>query len=122
MKKILMCLVVAAVVWTAGADDFGRGGGYTGPSSAVVSKVSEVKKLPDDANVMLEGKIERRLGNEKYLFSDGLDTITVDIDDDEWRGLSIGADDVAIIYGEVDRTPFRAGVEIEVDRIEKKVR
>jgi uncharacterized protein (TIGR00156 family) len=122
MKKILMCLVVAGFVWAVEADEAekGRGGGYTGPSSVVVSKVSDVKKLPDDANVILEGKIERRLENEKYLFDDGEDTITLDIDDDEWRGLSVGADDVVVIYGEVDRSPFRAEVEIEVDRIEKK--
>jgi uncharacterized protein (TIGR00156 family) len=118
MKKILVCLFVAAV-WTVGADDW-QGGGYTGPSSVTVSKVSDAKKLPDDAKVTLEGKIERRLGNEKYLFNDGQDTITLDIDDDEWRGLSVGADDVVIIYGEVDRSPFRAEVQIEVDRIEKK--
>jgi uncharacterized protein (TIGR00156 family) len=116
MKKIgVFFLMAALAVCVINADERG---GFNGPSSFGVRKVSEVKNLPNDTNVMLEGKIERELGHERYLFNDGSDTITVDIDRDEWRGLTVGPDDVVILYGEVDRS-FQ-GVKIEVERIEKK--
>ncbi|MDR1231985.1 MAG: NirD/YgiW/YdeI family stress tolerance protein [Spirochaetaceae bacterium] len=116
MKKIgVFVLMVALSACMIDADEWG---GFSGPSSFVVRKVSEVKNLPDDTHVILEGKIERELSPERYLFNDGSDTITVDIDRDEWRGLTVNPDDVVILYGEVDRS-FQ-GVKIEVDRIEKK--
>ena len=74
--------------------------------------------MPHDTNVVLEGKIEGYLGNEKYLFNDGEDKITLEIDDDVWNGLEVGPDDVVLIYGEVDKKFQR--LEIEVERIEKK--
>jgi uncharacterized protein (TIGR00156 family) len=116
MKKIgTFFLMVALSACMIDADEWG---GFTGPSSFVVSKVSEVKNLPNDTNVMLEGKIERKLSREQYLFNDGTDTITVEIDREDWRGQTVGPDDVVILYGEVDRSI--QGVKIEVDRIEKK--
>jgi uncharacterized protein (TIGR00156 family) len=113
---VLIMLAVPAI--TAGADDWTRGGGYTGPSTVTVRKISDVKTLPDDTDVVLEGRITERLGNEKYLFSDGADTIALEIDDDDWHGLKVGAEDTVILYGEVDRGFGR--IEIDVDRIEKK--
>ncbi|MDR2633131.1 MAG: NirD/YgiW/YdeI family stress tolerance protein [Treponema sp.] len=107
-------LVFAGTLWADGW----KGGGYTGPSSVQVSKVSAVKNMPHDTDVVLEGKIESYLGNEKYLFNDGSDTIILEIDNDEWNGLEIGVDDIVIIYGEIDKKKQR--IEIEVERIEKK--
>jgi uncharacterized protein (TIGR00156 family) len=116
MKKIGVIFLMAALAACGiSADEWG---GFTGPSSLVVGKVSEVKNLPNDTHVVLEGKIERELSRERYLFNDGTDTITVEIDRDEWHGLTVGPDDVVVLYGEVDRS-FQ-GVKIEVERIEKK--
>jgi uncharacterized protein (TIGR00156 family) len=116
MKKVgVFFLMVALSACMIDADERG---GFTGPSSLAVRTVSEVKNLPDDTNVMLEGKIERELGPERYLFNDGTDTVTVEIDREKWRGLTVGPEDVVVLYGEVDRS--LRGVEIEVDRIEKK--
>jgi uncharacterized protein (TIGR00156 family) len=118
-KRLVFVVFIMAAVFAgiAGADER-KGGGYTGPSSTQVSKVSEVKTMPDNTVVVLEGKIESYLGDEKYRFSDGSDTITIEIDNDEWNGLEAGANDVVVIYGEVDKK-FRR-VEIEVEKIEKK--
>jgi uncharacterized protein (TIGR00156 family) len=52
------------------------------------------------------------------MFSDGSDTIIVEIDHDLWYGLSVGESDVVVIYGEVDKNYGR--VEIDVDRVVKK--
>jgi uncharacterized protein (TIGR00156 family) len=109
--------MLAVFVCVAGADGW-RGGGYTGPSSINASKVDEVKTMPHDADVVMEGKIESYLGNEKYLFNDGSGTITLEVDNDVWKGLEVGPNDAVIIYGEVDKKFQR--LEIEVERIEKK--
>jgi uncharacterized protein (TIGR00156 family) len=100
------------------ADDAPRGGGFTGPSSIKVSTIAEVQNMPHDADVVLEGKIESHLRDEKYIFNDGHETIVVEIDHDVWNGLSIGPEDIVIISGEIDRKFQR--IEVEVDRIVKK--
>ncbi|MDR0722580.1 MAG: NirD/YgiW/YdeI family stress tolerance protein [Treponema sp.] len=119
MKKIFVfaILMLTAFVCVIGAEGW-KGGGYTGPSSINVSKASEVKNMPHDTDVVMEGKIESYLGNEKYLFNDGSDTITLEIDHDVWNGLEVGPNDIVIIYGEVDKKFQRS--EVEVERIEKK--
>jgi uncharacterized protein (TIGR00156 family) len=122
MRKVFVFFMLSAFMLVAFACDLvadgWRGGGYTGPSSVNVSKASDVKNMPHDTDVVMEGRIESYLGNERYLFNDGSDTITLEIDNDEWRGLEVGPDDVVIIYGEIDKKFQR--LEIEVERIEKK--
>ena len=90
--------------------------GYTGPGLSPVT-VADAKNLRDDSPVVLQGKIEMFLGNEKYLFTDSTGTITVEIDNRLWAGLSINQNDTVEISGEVDKN-FR-GVEIEVNSIKK---
>ena len=92
-------------------------GGYTGPTIDTAS-VADAKKLSDDTPVVLVGKISKSLGGEKYLFSDGTDTVTIEIDDDDWRGLSVSEKDTVEIRGEVDKDFL--SVEIDVDSISKK--
>lgn len=47
-----------------------------------VTTVKAAIALPDDTPVRLEGRIERELGDEKYLFRDETGEIVVEIDDD----------------------------------------
>jgi len=77
--------------------------------------------LPNDAPVLLQGKILKSLGNEKYLFSDNSETITIEIDDKLWGELSVGENDTVEISGEVDKERF-SKVEIEVNGIKKVVK
>jgi uncharacterized protein (TIGR00156 family) len=110
--KYLVCL---AILFTLIALT-GYAQGYTGPGLDPIT-VAEAKSLRDDSPVVLRGKIERSLGDEKYLFSDGSGTITVEIDNRVWNGLSVNQNDTVEISGEVDKD-FR-GVEIEVSDIKK---
>ncbi len=71
--------------------------------------------MADDAFVIIQGNITQGLGDEKYVFTDGKDTITVEIDDEDWKGLNVGPDDVVVITGEVDKS--WNNVEIDVDEI-----
>ena len=92
-------------------------GGFTGPSLAKLT-VAEALKLSDDTPVVLEGKIEKNLGGEKYLFKDNTASVTVEIDNDEWRGITVNEQDIIEIRGEVDKDLMN--FEIDIDSISKK--
>jgi uncharacterized protein (TIGR00156 family) len=88
--------------------------GFRGPGPDIVT-VDVAKSLKDDYPVVLRGKIERFLGDEKYLFADETGNIIVEIDDRLWRGISIDQNDLVEITGEVDRGFTR--IEIEASGI-----
>jgi uncharacterized protein (TIGR00156 family) len=110
--KQAVCLTVLLAL--AGLTIYAQG--YTGPGLEPIT-VAEAKNLRDDSPVVLRGRIERFLGDEKYLFSDGSGTVTIEIDNRLWVGLSVNQDDMVEISGEVDKD-FR-GIEIEVSGIKK---
>ena len=93
----------------------GQGGGFTGERQIVT--VQQALRFRDDTPVILQGRIVRALGREKYLFEDSTGTIVIEIDHDKWRGLTVGPEDRVEISGEVDKNRHR--VEIDVDRIRK---
>jgi uncharacterized protein (TIGR00156 family) len=93
----------------------GPGGGGTGDQPVTIK---QAKTLRDHAFVVLEGKIERAVGKKRYILNDGADTVYVEIDKRHWYDLTVGPDDVVVIYGEVDRE--RNQIEIETRRIVKK--
>ena len=118
MKKFMAVSALALVMGvSANALANPAAGGFTGPSQAAVS-VAEAKKLSDDSAVVLVGKIEKSLGGEKYLFTDSTGSVTVEIDSEDWNGLSVSEKDTVELRGEVDKdfTSF----EIVVDTIIKK--
>lgn len=95
------------------------GGGFTGPSmDSKITTVEQAKTMNDDAYVVMQGKIKQSIGHEKYLFEDQTGTIMVEIDDDDWNGISINEKDMVEIRGEVD-THWRKPTNIDVDRITK---
>ena len=57
-------------------------GGFQGPGISD-STVADALKLPDDTPVVLKGKVEKSLGNEKYQFNDGTGVIVVEIDENK---------------------------------------
>jgi uncharacterized protein (TIGR00156 family) len=90
--------------------------GFRGPGPDIVT-VEVAKSLRDDYPVVLRGKIDRYLGDEKYLFIDETGNIIVEIDHKLWRGLSIDQNDTVEITGEVDKGFAR--IEIEASSIKK---
>lgn len=126
MKKKL---IIATVLTLGVTSAFAQQGGYTGPSSApqasggytgpkvVTQTVAQAIQMRDDSKVTLRGYIIQHLGKDKYLFEDSTGKVTVEIDDDNWQGLTVGAKDLVEIYGEVDKD--WNSVEIDVDRIRK---
>ena len=117
MKNLLTVSAFALVLGLSTSAMAQMGGGFQGPSAiSEASKVADVKNMKDDTAVVMVGKIEKSLGHEKYLFSDASGSITVEIDDDDWRGLTVTPQDTVQINGEVDKDMF-APAEVDVDSI-----
>lgn len=91
-------------------------GGFTGPSVEIIT-VEQAKGLSDDTFVILRGNIQKKIGDEIYVFSDGTGTINIEIDDEDWNGLTVGPDEVVEIQGEIDKG--WSSVEIDVDTVSK---
>ena len=88
---------------------------YVTASETVVT-TDQVRDMRDGANVVVRGNIIERIDDEKYTFQDGAGTITVEVEDEVWRGRNASPVDTVILYGEVDRGLTRT--EIDVERIE----
>lgn len=83
-----------------------------------IVSVEQAKNSKDDTYVVLQGYIDKSLGDEKYLFRDETGTIQIDIEDKKFRGLTVYPDDFVQISGDVDKGIFSA-TEIEVKNISK---
>lgn len=94
-----------------------QAGGFQGPGLAP-SSVAEALKLNDDTPVVLIGQIEKSLGDEKYLFKDASGSVTVEIDNEDWRGVTVTPKDTIVIQGEIDKDFFKT--EIDVDSVALK--
>ena len=127
MKKIsIFALIGALAIGTASANFEGPAasdavaqntkGGFVSGAETIVT-VKQVNEMRDDIPVIIKGKIIQRMGDEKYLFEDSTGSITVEIDDDNWRGQTISPTDTVKMYGEVDRGIF--STEIDIDYVEK---
>ena len=118
MKKISCFFIMNFVLIGMACADMNIGGGFVGPNVAGgnMITVSQISNLRDDTNVMMQGRIINSLGDEKYTFMDDTGTITVEIDDDDWNGITITPETTVQIYGEVDRGLFKK-TKIEVDSI-----
>lgn len=93
-------------------------GGFTGPSAVQPTTIADAVKQADDTAVELTGKIEKSLGDEKYKFSDESGSVTVDIDNEDFRGVSINENDTVKLKGEVDKELLEE-TTIDVNSVEK---
>ena len=127
MKKISMSvMMVVLAIGSASADFEGpsapqavatnQKGGFVSGAETIVT-IKQVNEMRDDVPVIIQGKIVQRMGDEKYLFEDGTGSITIEIDDDSWRGQMVSPSDTVKLYGEVDRGIFTT--EIDIDYVEK---
>lgn len=124
MNKFLSASVLAVALTLSAGTSMAAGfngpqnlGGFQGPG-LTTSTVAQALSYSDDTPVVLEGNIERSLGDEKYLFKDASGTVTIDIDHEDWRGINVTPKDTVVIQGEVDKDFFKT--EIDVDMINLK--
>ncbi len=113
MKKILTAAILTSLTMSTAA--FAQGG-FKGPSALSATTVQDAKEMRDDTNVILVGHITKYLGGENYQFEDATGTITVEIDEDLWRNLTVTPQDKVELRGEVDKGWTK--LEIDVDSIQ----
>lgn len=126
MKKISTAVLMVVLSVAGACADFqapapaavntNAKGGFVGGAENIVT-VKQVNEMRDDVPVIVKGHIVQRMGDEKYLFEDATGSITVEIDEDDWRGQTIAPTDTVKMYGEVDRGLFKT--EIDIDYVEK---
>jgi uncharacterized protein (TIGR00156 family) len=117
-NKLIVSSLFLALALVSSANARNLGGGFEGPGVDSVT-VSDVQKMADDTHVVIEGFIEKGLGNEEYLFKDNTGSIVIEVDDDDWRGLVIKPENKVVIKGEIDKEMFREP-KIDVDSISLK--
>lgn len=115
MKKLSTLALIFILTSPAAAKKGGFTGGFDGPSSNLMT-ISQAKTMNDDSYVTLVGNIVQHIKDDHYLFKDATDTITVEIDDDKWRGITVRPEDKVELTGEVEKKWFRE-TKIEVDKI-----
>ena len=106
---------VAACILLAGSAQAQYVGPTAGPTAP--GNVAAILKNPvDDQAVELRGHLLRKVGKEKYTFSDGTAEIRVDIDDKVFMNRKIDAKTQVEIRGEVEKD-FMESPEIDVDML-----
>lgn len=108
MKKLIPALLVLVSVLAMAQAQ--TGGGFAGPgaNANAATTVKEALKLGDDSIVVLQGRIVASLGDEKYTFQDATGSVVVEIDDDDWRGITVTPETTLEIVGELDKELFEA--------------
>lgn len=110
-------MLAAATVLAAAGLGFSAQAQYTGPSDRHAATVASILEQPkDDQDVVVQGRLLRKTGDEKYLFSDGTGEIIVEIDDDDMPREPVNEQTMVELRGEVD-TGRNRPPEIEVDSV-----
>lgn len=83
--------------------------------------VASLANLRDESMVRLTGKITKALGDEKYEFVDATGAVIVEIDNEDWQGRTVTANDIITIVGELDveYLPTKH-MKVDVDFVEFK--
>jgi len=111
-SKLLVAIVASSTVGLAAAQ-------YVGPSGLQLTTVANVlKTAKDDQKVLLQGVLLKKIGHEKYEFSDGTGTIRVEIDDVIFPREPIDEKTRVEIAGEFEKE-FTKAPEIDVDSIRR---
>lgn len=106
-----LILAAALMMLTPAGSAEAQSGGFKGPGPEVVT-VKQALTMRDDARVSLKGNIVKSLGDEVYLFQDATGSIEVEIDSEDWRGLTVQPEDVVIISGEVEKDWNHTSIDV----------
>ena len=117
---LVLLLVCAGFVCAQGftGEKAAKGGFSDGTNtSASITSVEKALKMRDDTRATLRGNIVKQVGHEKYLLKDATGEIVVEIDDEDWGGVTVGPQDTVELIGEIDKDFNR--IEFDVDIVKK---
>lgn len=81
--------------------------------SLELSTTVEVSQMEDDTRVMLEGFIGQQAGDDNYIFKDDTGKITIQVEEDTWRGQNVNEDIKVRIVGDYEREVNSEKIEVE---------
>lgn len=91
---------------------------YNGPGAATqINTVAAALEAADDAQVVLQGQIVRRVKGDIYEFKDATGTMKVEIDEEDWPPQAVDDKAKVKLTGEVDRDLM--GREVDVEFVER---
>lgn len=115
MKKNLIASMALTLLFPIMASAQNQGG-FVSDSAQEIISVNSLNDMPDDSYVVLKGNIVSKSGSETYTFKDSTGSVQIEIDDDDWNGLTVKPENLVIIEGEIDKS-FTGPLEVEVDSI-----
>ncbi|WP_153914747.1 YgiW/YdeI family stress tolerance OB fold protein [Shewanella sp. TC10] len=132
MKKLLVCGVLFAsttaiaspsegftdnVVSPTANTSIKQAGGFIGPSRGEVNTAAKALEAKDDTPAVLTGYIVESLGDEEYRFKDDSGEIVVEIDNDNWKGISATPETKLTLLGEIDSEWTSTSIDVDVVRM-----
>ena len=120
MKKLLLAFIcILAVAVNAQAKNKHKNQGFVFvPENMVIETVADAKDKDDDTIVVLQGQIVKALGDDKYQFTDETGEIILDIDEDDFDGVTVTEGELIQITGEIDKEMMKP-TEVNVKQIKK---
>lgn len=112
-KKIIFYLTAVAMVFGIYAANAASDNMKSAGTDKTVSQVSDVKNMPDDTMVYIQGYLTENLGDEVYTFQDDSGTMTVEIDDDLMNPNTFSPTSLVWIAAEVDKKGDIVSLEAE---------
>ena len=124
MKRLITVLVLVLVCtgfvcaqgFNGGQQAYGGGFQDNGSSATSATAVKEALRMRDESYVTVRGNIVKRLTDDKYLFRDATGEIVVDIDNEDWAGLTVGPNDTVELSGEIDRDFNKVEIDVGIVR------
>ncbi|OIN27909.1 YgiW/YdeI family stress tolerance OB fold protein [Vibrio barjaei] len=116
MKKVIITTALILTSGFAAAKSMPATGGFNGPNDGAQTTVTQALNAKDDTMVQITGNITHSLGDEKYQFTDGSNTIVIEIDNEDWRGVNVTPNDRVIITGSIDKDMVQDAT-IDVDSV-----
>lgn len=116
MKKITLLLML--LIMTTGFAVASNGGFQ---DSTKKMSVSDALKMADNSYVSVQGNIVKKLTDDKYMFKDSTGSMTVEIDNDRWAGISANRKDTLILSGEIEKKLSTTCLDVDsVQKLSKK--
>ncbi|GAL31434.1 hypothetical protein JCM19239_240 [Vibrio variabilis] len=116
MKKVIIATALILTSGFAAAKSMPAQGGFNGPTLGAQTTVAQALEAKDDTAVQITGNITHSLGDEKYQFTDGQNTIIIEVENEDWRGVEVSPTDTVIISGKVDKDTFE-DTKLDIKRV-----
>ena len=119
MKKVSMIAVMGVITSMsayAGSDNMANNN--TNNNMMEVVTVEQVRGMADNSPVIIQGYLLRKNGENSYVFQDTTGTINLEIDEEDWGGMTVTPNDFVEVWGEVDRNGSSM-IEVDVSAMKK---